>query len=52
MSLMCVNQECGRCPTFAEHAELTKQHAAKVLNHVADSAKAAGVPCQTVQVEA
>ena len=36
---------------FAQHAELTKQHAAKVLNHVADSAKAAGVPCQTVQVE-
>ena len=36
---------------FAQHVELTKQHAAKVLNHVADSAKAAGVPCQTVQVE-
>jgi nucleotide-binding universal stress UspA family protein len=36
---------------FAQHAELTKQYAAKVLNHVADSAKAAGVPCQTVQVE-
>ena len=36
---------------FAQHAELTKQHAAMVLNHVADSAKAAGVPCQTVQVE-
>jgi nucleotide-binding universal stress UspA family protein len=36
---------------FAQHAELTKQYAANVLNHVADSAKAAGVPCQTVQVE-
>ncbi len=36
---------------FAQHAELTKQHAAKVWHHVADSAKAAGVPCQTVPVE-
>jgi nucleotide-binding universal stress UspA family protein len=36
---------------FAQHAEHTKQHAARVLNHVADTAKAAGVPCETVQVE-
>ena len=36
---------------FAQHAEHTKQHAAKVLNHVANAAKAAGVPCDTVQLE-
>ena len=36
---------------FAQHAEHTKQHAASVLNHVADAAKTAGVPCETVQLE-
>jgi nucleotide-binding universal stress UspA family protein len=36
---------------FAQHAEHIKQHAAKVLDHVADAAKAAGVPCDTAQVE-
>lgn len=36
---------------FAQHAEHVKQHAGKVLNHVAGAAKAAGVPCDTVQVE-
>src|SRR5262245_17812876 len=36
---------------FAQHAEYTKQHAARVLDHVADAAKSAGVPCETVQLE-
>jgi nucleotide-binding universal stress UspA family protein len=36
---------------FAQHAEHTKQHAAMVLNRIADAAKAAGVACETVQVE-
>ena len=36
---------------FAEHAEQVKRHAASVLSHVADVAKAAGVPCDTVQME-
>jgi len=36
---------------FAQHAEHTKQHAAKVLNRVANEAKTAGVPCDTVQLE-
>ena len=36
---------------FAQHAEHVKQHAGKVLNHVADIAKAAGVSCDTVQLE-
>ena len=36
---------------FAQHAEHTKQHAAKVLNCVANEAKTAGVPCDTVQLE-
>jgi nucleotide-binding universal stress UspA family protein len=36
---------------FAQHAEQIKQHAGNVLNHVAEAAKAAGVPCDTLQVE-
>ena len=36
---------------FAQHAEQIKQHATKVLSRVADAAKAAGVSCETVQVE-
>jgi nucleotide-binding universal stress UspA family protein len=36
---------------FAQHAEQARQHAAGVLDRVADAAKAAGVPCETVQVE-
>jgi nucleotide-binding universal stress UspA family protein len=36
---------------FAQHAEHIKQHAAKVLNHVEDAAKATGIPCETVQLE-
>jgi nucleotide-binding universal stress UspA family protein len=36
---------------FAQYGEQIKQHAAKVLNHVSALAKAAGVACETVQVE-
>ena len=36
---------------FAEYAEQIKRHAAQVLNHVADAARAAGVSCDTVQIE-
>jgi nucleotide-binding universal stress UspA family protein len=36
---------------FAQHAEQARQHAAGVLDRVAEAAKAAGVPCETVQVE-
>jgi nucleotide-binding universal stress UspA family protein len=36
---------------FAQHAESIKRHASKVLGDVADAAKKAGVPCDTVQVE-
>jgi nucleotide-binding universal stress UspA family protein len=36
---------------FALHAEHTKQHAATVLNRIADAAKTAGVVCEGVQVE-
>lgn len=35
---------------FAEHAAHVKAHATKVLNGIAEAAKAAGVPCETVQV--
>ena len=36
---------------FTQHAEHVKQHATKVLSHVADVAKVAGVTCGTVQLE-
>ena len=35
---------------FAEYAEHAKEHAAQILSKVADTAKAAGVPCGTVQL--
>jgi nucleotide-binding universal stress UspA family protein len=37
--------------SFAEHVERTKAHAEKILNSVAEEARAAGVTCETVQVE-
>ena len=36
---------------FAEHAKQIQRHAAKVLNHVAESAQAAGVSCDIAQME-
>jgi nucleotide-binding universal stress UspA family protein len=33
------------------HSEHTRQHADKVLRQVADAAKVADVPCETVQIE-
>jgi nucleotide-binding universal stress UspA family protein len=36
---------------LAKHAEQIKKHAASVLNRVANAAKQAGVPCDTIQVE-
>ena len=36
---------------FAQHATQIKQHAGKVLSHVADAARATGVACETVQLE-
>ena len=36
---------------YAQHAEETKKHATRVLERVADAAKAAGVSCETVQLE-
>lgn len=36
---------------FAEHAERIKAHAQRILNDVAEQARAAGVVCDTVQVE-
>ena len=34
-----------------KHTEQIKKHAASVLNRVANAAKQAGVPCDTIQVE-
>ena len=36
---------------FAQHAEYVKRHAGKVLGDVAEAARKAGVPCDTVQIE-
>ena len=36
---------------FAEYAEHAKAHASKILGGVAEAARAAGVPCETVQLE-
>jgi nucleotide-binding universal stress UspA family protein len=36
---------------IARHTEHTKQHADRVLSHVAAAAKAADVPCETVQLD-
>src|SRR5262249_36096328 len=36
---------------FAEHAEHAKAHAGKILAAVADEARAAGVSCETAQIE-
>jgi nucleotide-binding universal stress UspA family protein len=36
---------------FAEHAEHAKAHAGKILGKVAEAAKAAGVSCETLQME-
>ena len=36
---------------FAQYNEEIKKHAAKVMNHVAEAAKASGVSCDTVQIE-
>jgi nucleotide-binding universal stress UspA family protein len=35
----------------AQHAELTRTHAAQVLDRVTDAAKAAGISCETLQIE-
>jgi len=36
---------------LAKHTEQIKKHAASVLNRVANAAKQAGVPCETIQVD-
>jgi nucleotide-binding universal stress UspA family protein len=36
---------------FAQHVEHNKRHAAKVLDHVTNAARAIGVPCEGVQME-
>jgi nucleotide-binding universal stress UspA family protein len=44
--------EHGPAPeTFVKYTEQIKKHATSVLNRVANAAKQAGVPCDTIQVE-
>ena len=42
----------GLAEASARYAEQIKKHAASVLNRVANAAQQAGVPCDTVQVQA
>jgi nucleotide-binding universal stress UspA family protein len=37
--------------TFARYVELRKEQATSALDHAANAAKQAGVPCETIQVE-
>jgi nucleotide-binding universal stress UspA family protein len=43
--------ESGAAEAFVKYTEEIKKHAASVLDRVANAAKQAGVPCDTVQVE-
>ena len=43
--------ESGASEAFARYTEQAKKHSASVLDRVADAAKQAGVPCETVQVQ-
>jgi nucleotide-binding universal stress UspA family protein len=43
--------EHGAFEELAKHTAQIKKHAASVLDGVADAAKQAGVPCDTVQVD-
>jgi nucleotide-binding universal stress UspA family protein len=54
LHLMCTMYLCRKCmkcparlPRMRSHA---KAHATKILSTVADAAKAAGVPCETMQI--
>jgi hypothetical protein len=51
MSMVCLTSKVYQMPAaFAEHADQAKAHVAKTLSGVADAAKAAGVPCETLQM--
>ena len=43
--------ESGTAEAFVKYTEQIKKHAASVLDRVANAAKQAGVPCDTIQVE-
>jgi len=43
--------EAGAAEAFVEYSEQIKEHAASVLDRVANAAKQAGVPCDTIQME-
>jgi nucleotide-binding universal stress UspA family protein len=45
------SQAHGLSEAFEEHAEHLRQHATSVLDNIADAAKTAGVPCETIQLE-
>ena len=45
-----LSAETGAAVAFARYAEEIKKHGASVLDRVANTAKQAGVPCDTVQV--
>jgi nucleotide-binding universal stress UspA family protein len=41
----------GTVESFAKYAEQLEKHATRVLDRVANAAKQAGVPCDTIKVE-
>jgi len=43
--------ETGAAEVFARYAQQMKEHAASALDRVANAAKQAGVPCETVLVQ-
>ena len=43
--------ESGASEAFARYTEQAKKHSASVLDRVADAAKQAGVPCDTIRVQ-
>ena len=43
--------ETGTADAFAKYTEQIKKYNASVLDRVADAAKQAGVPCDTIQVQ-
>jgi nucleotide-binding universal stress UspA family protein len=45
------SKDCEISGAFAGHIERAKAHAAKILDGVAEEARAAGVSCEAVQIE-
>jgi nucleotide-binding universal stress UspA family protein len=51
MPLLAFPEHGGTVESFAKYFEQLEKHAARVLDRVANAAKQAGVPCDTIKVE-